>query len=75
MRLDGLLVLLRVAQILVEGLVPGTLDQSIARREVMRGRQSEPCAVGNRIHRLHQRLAEGGFTDDVGAVSDPEGRR
>ena len=34
----------------------------------MRRRQREARAVGDRIHRLHQCLAEGGFADDVGAV-------
>src|SRR5207245_4071320 len=67
-RAIGVLIFQPIELILVEGLVPRTLNQPPARRVVMRRREREARAAADAVNRLHQRLPERRLADDVGAI-------
>src|SRR5262249_22190169 len=67
-RAIGVLVLQPVELILIERLIPGSLNEAAARRVIVRGRQRQARASADRINRLHQRLAERRLADDVSAI-------
>src|SRR6185295_16564339 len=54
----------RVGEVLVERVVPRTLNHAAARREVAAGRQREARVLADLVDRLHQRLAELRLADD-----------
>ena len=65
---DCLLIASRIRKILVEALVPRTLNQTAGGREVVRGRQCEAGPFAEAIDRLDERLPPRRLTDDQPAV-------
>src|SRR5262249_1596370 len=57
-----------IGEVLVEGLVPGTLNHAAAGREVAARREREAGAFADLVDRLHERLAERLLADDERAI-------